>query len=55
MNKLKTLYYKYRLANPKKPNTNRFTRSKFGTFMCMFLIVEAGLFSMLRLIYAVVT
>lgn len=55
MNKLKTLYYKYRLANPKKPNTNRFTRSKFGTFMCMFLIVAAGLFSMLPLIYAVVT
>ena len=52
---LKKLYYKYRLANPKKSNANRFTRSKFGNFMCMLLIVGAGLFSMLPLIYAVVT
>lgn len=52
---LKKLYYKYRLANPQKSNANRFTRSKFGNFMCMLLIVSAGLFSMLPLIYAVVT
>lgn len=52
---LKKLYYKYRLANPQKSNTNRFTRSKFGNFLCMLLIVSAGLFSMLPLIYAVVT
>ena len=51
----KKLYYKYRLANPKKSNANKFTRSKFGNFMCMLLIVAAGLFSMLPLIYAVVT
>ncbi len=52
---LKKLYYKYRMANPKKPNANRFTRSKFGNFMCMLLIVSAGLFTMLPLIYSVVT
>ncbi len=51
----KKLYYKYRLANPKKSNVNKFTRSKFGNFMCMFVIVAAGLFSMLPLIYAIVT
>lgn len=51
----KKLYYKYRLANPKKSNATKFTRSKFGNFMCMLLIVGAGLFSMLPLIYAVVT
>ncbi len=51
----KKLYYKYRLANPKKSMANRFTRSKFGNFMCMLLIVSAGLFTMLPLIYAVVT
>lgn len=52
---LKNLYYKYRLANPKRSNTKRFTRSKFGNFVCMALIVAAGLFTMLPLIYAVVT
>jgi len=52
---LKKLYYKYRLANPKKPTANKFTRSKFGNFLCMLLIVGAGLFTMLPLIYAVVT
>lgn len=52
---LKNLYYKYRLANPKRSNTKRFTRSKFGNFVCMTLIVAAGLFTMLPLIYAVVT
>ena len=52
---LKKLYYKYRLANPKKSMANKFTRSKFGNFMCMLLIVSAGLFTMLPLIYAVVT
>lgn len=52
---LKKLYYKYRMANQKKPNANRFTRSKFGNFMCMLLIVSAGLFTMLPLIYSVVT
>ena len=51
----KKLYYQYRLANPKKSQANKFTRSKFGTFMCMLLIVAAGVFSMLPLIYAVVT
>lgn len=52
---LKKIYSKYRMANPKKPNANRFTRSKFGNFMCMLLIVSAGLFTMLPLIYSVVT
>ena len=52
---LKKLYIKYRLANPKKADVNKFTRSKFGNFTCMVLIVAAGLFSMLPLIYAVVT
>ena len=52
---LKKLYIKYRLANPQKPTANKFTRSKFGNFTCMVLIVAAGLFSMLPLIYAVVT
>lgn len=51
----KKLYYKYRLANPKKSNANRFTRSKFGNFVCFAFIVATGLFSMLPLIYAVVT
>ena len=52
---IKKLYYKYRLANPKKSDVNRFTRSKFGNLVIMLLIVAAGLFSMLPLIYAVVT
>ena len=52
---IKKLYYKYRLANPKKADVNRFTRSKFGNFAIMVLIVAAGLFSMLPLVYAVVT
>lgn len=52
---LKALYYKFRLANPPKPRVNRFTRSKFGNLMCMLLIVAAGLFSMLPLIYAIAT
>lgn len=52
---IKKLYYKYRLANPKMSMANRFTRSKFGNFLCFAFIIAAGLFSMLPLIYAVVT
>lgn len=51
----KKLYEKYRMANPKKASVNRFTRSKFGNVMILVLIISAGLFSMLPLIYAVVT
>jgi ABC-type glycerol-3-phosphate transport system permease component len=51
----KKLYEKYRMANPKKAAVNRFTRSKFGNVMILVLIISAGLFSMLPLIYAVVT
>lgn len=51
----KKLYEKYRMANPKKAAVNRFTRSKFGNVMILVLIISAGIFSMLPLIYAVVT
>lgn len=52
---IKKLYYKYRLANPKKSMANRFTRSKFGNILWCAFIVAAGIFSMMPLIYAVVT
>lgn len=51
----KKLYNKYCMANPKKSAVRRYTRSKFGNAMILFLIIAAGLFSMLPLIYAVVT
>ncbi len=52
---IKKLYYKYCMANPKKSAVNRYTRSKFGNFLILAFIISAGLFSMLPLIYAVVT
>lgn len=39
----------------KASQTKRFTRSKFGNFICGLFLVFAGLFTMLPLIYAIVT
>lgn len=36
-------------------NSRRYTRSKFGNFLCFAIVVLAGLFTMLPLIYAVST
>lgn len=38
-----------------KSNARRFTRSRFGNFLCAAFIVSAGLFTMLPLIYAIAT
>ena len=38
-----------------KMNSKRFTRSKFGNFLCSAFIILAGLFTMLPLIYAIST
>ncbi len=45
----------YRFLPRKKSQAKRFTRSGFGNFCCFFFLALAGLFSMLPLIYAVVT
>lgn len=51
----KKLYYKLIPSSRKKSMATRFTRSTFGNICCFVLITAAGLFSMLPLIYAVVT
>ena len=43
------------ILHPGKSMVSRYTRSTFGNICCCVLIVAAGLFSMLPLIYAVVT
>lgn len=40
---------------PGSLSSRRFTRSRFGNFLCLLVIVLAGLFTMLPLIYAVAT
>lgn len=52
---IKKLYYKFIPSSRKKSMATRFTRSTFGNICCFVLIAAAGLFSMLPLIYAVVT
>lgn len=52
---IKKLYYKLIPSSRKKSMATRFTRSTFGNICCFVLITAAGLFSMLPLIYAVVT
>lgn len=52
---IKKLYYKFIPSSRKKSMATRFTRSTFGNICCFVLITAAGLFSMLPLIYAVVT
>ncbi len=52
---VKNLYYKLRDYRQSKNMAHRFTRSKLGNFICFAFIVCAGLFSMMPLIYAVVT
>ncbi len=56
MTKIKTLYKAYReRKRAAVSNAHRFTRSRFGNFMCCFFIVAAGAFTMLPLIYAIST
>ena len=38
-----------------KPSSNRFTRSRAGNFFLFVILIAAGLFSVLPLIYAVAT
>lgn len=45
----------HKLRPSRRPQTRRFTRSTWGNALCCTLLVVAGLFSMLPLIYAVVT
>lgn len=52
---VKQMFNKIRAASPRKPSANRFTRSKYGNFICFVFVVAAGFFSMMPLIYAVVT
>ena len=52
---IKKLYYKFIPSSRKKSMATRFPRSTFGNICCFVLITAAGLFSMLPLIYAVVT
>ena len=57
MNKsIKHLYREYReRKRAAVSSTRRFSRSRFGNFMCCFFIVAAGAITMLPLIYAVST
>ena len=54
---IKKLKYFYQDHSAKKrmSTTRRFTRSRWGNFICCLLIVAAGAFTMLPLIYAVAT
>ena len=43
------------IFKPKKDFSKRFTRSKVGNFFYMFFLLLAGLFTMLPLIYSILT